>query len=368
MKLIDLNFHVHREFGSLNDAVASHKEALGYVDHIKDQVEIQVIKHIGREETAVINDVKYLSFNSSAGFFSIPFKTLSYVRKQKPDVVLVQGLIFPVQLIFLHFSLERSCLLIAQNHAEGPFRIKRILQQLADRYIDAYLFTAFGNAKAWLDAGVIGRSEKIFELQEGSTSFKKQDKTFCQNRLRITGDNNFLFVGSLDKNKDPLTVLSGFEQFLAFDDTARLYLVYQSGELLEDVKKKIAGSSLLKTAVLMVGKVEHKELEYWYNAVDFYISASHSESTGYALLESMACGCIPVISDIPSYRKIIGDGKYGSLFSAGDAHSLYNALIKLKREDRVELSRSVTDHFNKNCSFRAIADGLYSIYKTLQAI
>ena len=365
MKLIDLNFFVNNEFSSLTEAVEGHKEALGYIDYIQDKVEIEVIKHIGCDDSASINNVKYSSFKAKNGFLNIPFRTLLYVKRQKPDVVIVQGLIFPVQTIFLRFILGGKCIIIAQHHKETPFKKKRIFQKIADRCINGYLFTTVENAKYWLSHGIIRNSDKCYELLEASTPFMRMNKAECRSRLGLNANNIFLHVGRLNDVKDPLTVLSGFEKYLDKNADSRLYMIYQTEELLPEVKAKIAASELLVSSVHLVGKVRHNELEDWYSAADFYISGSHNESTGYALLESMACGCIPIVTDIPPFRKLTDDGKYGLLYTPGDPERLFKALAGLKNAGREEMSGAIIAHFNKELSFKAIADGLLSIIKKL---
>src|SRR5207302_5467774 len=98
---------------------------------------------------------------------------------------------------------------------------------------------------------------------------------------------------------------------------------------------------------------------------DFYISASHEESCGYALLEAMACGCIPVVTSIPSFKKNTGDGKFGFLFPPGEPDELLKILSNLKNINLKEFSEDVTRYFKTNLSFENIADTLYHLCETL---
>ena len=45
----------------------------------------------------------------------------------------------------------------------------------------------------------------------------------------------------------------------------------------------------------------------YYGAADVFVSGSHSEGSGYALIEAMSAGVVPVVTDIPSFRAIAGD-------------------------------------------------------------
>ena len=59
--------------------------------------------------------------------------------------------------------------------------------------------------------------------------------------------------------------------------------------------------------VHLLGKVPHAGIETLMQAADLFVSASRAESCGFAALEAMACGAVPVLSDIPSFRALTGD-------------------------------------------------------------
>lgn len=339
-----------------------HKESLLYIEDIKKLLLVQVIKHLDYENVEEINGVRFAFFKSANRLFHIPVKTHQYIKAQQPDVVLVQGFVFPMQVIALRLTLGKKVKIIIQHHGERPFRgIKKIFQKIACGYADAFLFTAMGNADNYFKRGLIKDRSKCFEVLEASTWFKQLDKQDCRTELDITGEYNFLWVGRLDENKDPVTALKGFGKYAEQNPAAKLYMVYQEEQLLPEIKQLIAGSDALKRSVVLIGKVEHNQLNKWYSAADFYLSASHKEGSGYALLEAMACGCIPIVTDIPSYRKITGDGQLGLLYEKGNADNLLKALLKAEQIDRAKLSDKIVTHFNTNLSFKAIAEDIYQV-------
>ena len=194
--------------------------------------------------------------------------------------------------------------------------------------------------------------------------------TLCKEALgkKITGmsgEKNFIWVARLNSNKDPFTVLKGFELYCTANSAARLYMIYQTEELLEYCKAIIAASPLLKQAVHLIGKKEHHELEDWYNAADFYISGSHSEGSGYALVEAMACGCVPVVTRIPSFTQITGSGKYGFLFEPGNIADLYQKLQDTDAINLQQYAQSVHEHSQTSLSYQAVADQIYQLASKL---
>jgi len=245
--------------------------------------------------------------------------------------------------------------------------VKKIVQKIACGYSDVFLFTAIGNAENYFKEGLITDKNKCFEVLEASTWFTKLDKQGCRRELGMTGEYNFLWVGRLDENKDPLTALKGFEKYVVNNPAAKLYMIYQEEQLLPRIKGLIAASEALQKAVIFVGKVEHNQLNKWYSAADFYLSASHKEGSGYALLEAMACGCIPVVTDIPSYRKITDDGRLGLLYEKGNSDDLLETLLKVDQIDKDKLSDEIVTHFNNRFSFKAIAEDIYQVCQKLTA-
>jgi glycosyltransferase involved in cell wall biosynthesis len=269
--------------------------------------------------------------------------------------------------ILLRLFLKRSVKIIVQHHGEQPFRgIKKQLQKIAGKCTDAWLFTSIGNAQKWIDQKIIPQSGSCYELPEASTSFKRlSNKSSIKNELGIIGNQNFLWVGRLNENKDPLTVVNGFAHFAAGHTEAVLYMIFQEQTLLDDITKMIKQENI-KNQVVLVGSKPHDELEKWFNAADFYISGSWQEGSGYALIEAIACGCIPVVTDIPPFRKLTANGSLGFLYPPGHSIILHQQLKKAVMVDRRVWAEDLVAHFHKNLSFKKIARELDRIcHKTL---
>jgi glycosyltransferase involved in cell wall biosynthesis len=119
----------------------------------------------------------------------------------------------------------------------------------------------------------------------------------------------------------------------------------------------------LNGQVVLVGRKGHDELRAWYSAADFYISGSHSEGSGYALIEAMACGCIPVVTHIPSYRKMTDNGRLGFLYTPGNSEELFQVLERLTADDA--LRQEVGKYFEEKLSFEAIGRSIADVCRSL---
>jgi glycosyltransferase involved in cell wall biosynthesis len=362
IKLVDLTYHSHLNYTRPEQVKENHAPALAFASYLKNYVDITFVKHASFEQHVIMDDVPYYFFRGKNRFWSVSVKTHRFIKALKPDIILVQGLVFPVQVMFLRLFCNQKFKLIIQHHGELPSTgIKGYLEKIACSLADAFLFTAAGNADVWKKKNIIKRDAKVFELLEASTGFKPIEKQLSKTYTGITSETSFLWVGHLNANKDPMTVLSGFEQHLRAKPGAKLYMIYQTDELLSRIDQKLASNKLLSASVVLVGKVTNAAMPYWFSAADYYISGSRKEGSGYALLEGIACGCIPVVTDIPPYKKITANGKYGFLYPPGDADMLAQTLKETESINPKEMSAAVLAHFNQCLSFKTIADDLVEI-------
>ena len=164
-----------------------------------------------------------------------------FIKKEKPGVVFINGLVFPLQVIQLRLKLGSSVKIILIHRSEKPFTgIKKYLQRFADRFVDAYLFTSSGFGKGWVQHGNIGNIKKIHECMHGSSVFQPGNRSDARTLLSVTGSPVYLWVGRLNANKDPVTVVKAFRNFLVHQPEASLYMIYHTEELLEEVKILVA--------------------------------------------------------------------------------------------------------------------------------
>ena len=76
----------------------------------------------------------------------------------------------------------------------------------------------------------------------------------------MRGSPAVLWVGRLNANKDPLTVLDGFERSLAWLPDAALTMIYSTDELLGQVRLRVAGAPALRARVHLVGAVPRERI------------------------------------------------------------------------------------------------------------
>jgi glycosyltransferase involved in cell wall biosynthesis len=63
--------------------------------------------------------------------------------------------------------------------------------------------------------------------------------------------------------------------------------------------------------ITYLGKMGHEKVIQWLSSAKIYCQVSYTESYGVAVMEAMACGCIPVVSD----KDNLGDSVKGNKFA-----------------------------------------------------
>ncbi len=333
----------------------------GLVECLSKENKVISIKQINYEGICEHNGVQhhFVNLNREKTYYSV--KLNRYVKKLNPDIVFVQGLHQPLQVIQLRTLLNKKTRIMVQHHAEKPFTgIKKYFQIIADHYIDAYFFASKTMGLDWVNNGNLLSPQKIHEVMEVSSVFYPIDKAAAKLKTGVKGNPVYLWVGRLNENKDPINVVKAFLRFADANPVAHLYMIYHTDELLGDIKVLLKNGDA-GSQVTLVGKVAHDDLLYWYNSADFIVSGSHYEGSGTAVCEAMSCGCIPVVTDIPSFRMITDGGNCGILYEAGNQDALLAALNATLELDRQQKQAHTLNFYQSTLSFEAIAHKIQGI-------
>src|SRR5687768_11390879 len=98
------------------------------------------IERISYEGEYRQNGVQYLFIRLNRIKALFPGHMHQVIKSLQPDVVFVNGFIFPLQIIQLRWKLGPGVKIIVINHAEKPpGGFRRLLQRKADRYVHKYL-------------------------------------------------------------------------------------------------------------------------------------------------------------------------------------------------------------------------------------
>jgi glycosyltransferase involved in cell wall biosynthesis len=267
------------------------------------------------------------------------------------DLLHVQGLAFAADAFAVARRLPQLPIL-CQDHADRPPRWWRT--RAWKRWytaVSAVAFTAEEQALPFVDAGVFGAAMPVFAIPESSSRFTPGDQGHARAASGLHGDPCVAWVGHLDRNKDPLAVVDGIARAAHRLPGLQLWCAFGSAPLLPEVKAMVHAHPHLEGRVHLLGRLPHAQIQTMMRAADVFVSGSHREGSGYALLEALACGAMPIATDIPPFRAVTG-GIAGRLWPPGDASGFADALVDAW--SRPVSRATVRSHFDAHLSFAAV--------------
>lgn len=114
---------------------------------------------------------------------------------------------------------------------------------------------------------------------------------------------------ALEKNYNVDVVIKYFAEMHKVNSNIRLVIAHDGTEKQNLVK--LVKSYAIENKVDFVGFLNENEQKEYYRKSGYYFSLPASDSTSVSLLEAMAYGCIPIVSDIPANKEWIINGENG---------------------------------------------------------
>jgi glycosyltransferase involved in cell wall biosynthesis len=161
-------------------------------------------------------------------------------------------------------------------------------------------------------------------------------------------DPNFSRVGiekKMNLHHRPITVVSN-RNLLAIYDVSSLiraiplvlkeepnvrFVIAGDGSERDKLEKN-AEDLKVKEFVQFLGRIPHEKMPDLLSRADIYVSTSLYDGTSVSLLEALASGAFPVVTDIPANREWISDGENGFLFPINKEECLANKILESIRD------------------------------------
>ena len=372
LRAVHVSFHADRERRAPDQLLAAWPTLSDVASALhRSGVDVSVVQRAHATGTVERHGVSYHFVDDAS---RIPRRMIVHVASLAPDVIHVRGIHHMAAVAALTRSCDAPVLL--QDHATRiPGGWRATAWRWALRSVAGAAFTTVEQARPFRDAGLFRDDMPIFPVLEGSSAFTPDDRNEARRVTGMFGDPCLLWTGRLDDNKDPLTLLGAIERVARKLPDVRLWMCYGKAPSLDAVRHRIAESELLRERVVLLGTRPHAELELRHRAADFYVQTSHHEAGGFSLLEAIACGTTPIVTDIPAARRIVGD--VGALVPVENPSALAAAIVSFWRmhegDEADYLPRALaTKHrvrarFDAALSYDAIALELRSAYGALAA-
>jgi len=289
-----------------------------------------------------------------------------------------------------HFNINWKLL----NNINSIIRIRKLVHQISPDiihshslwypgylgvYIKDYPFvvTVLNGDVLWTKKD-IGRKLSIYEKSRTKRALRNADLITCgskelidacikkvadKNKVCITGEwgvdlTKFNTNGNKAEIRRKLNIPDNFKMVLSPRNIGSLYnlnkIIQAMPKVVGKVKnayfvffwgekntarekelKNLASELGVKNAVRFAGYINSDMVPLYHKASDVMVSVSQYDSGPVALKESMACGNVPVISDLPSVREWIKDGWNGILVDPNNVDQIADSIIKLLENDQM---------------------------------
>jgi phosphatidylinositol alpha-mannosyltransferase len=174
-----------------------------------------------------------------------------------------------------------------------------------------------------------------------------------------------VFLGRIDEPRKGLSVL--LDAFVAVQrryPSARLLVAGHGGDGAALVPDEV------RDRVAFLGQVSDLDRARLLASADVFVAPqTGGESFGVVLLEAMAAGAPVVASDLAAFRDVLGGGRFGEMFAAGDSAACAEAVMTLLSDDvrREALHRSGPAQARCYDWTRLVPD-IEAVYETVRAL
>lgn len=125
------------------------------------------------------------------------------------------------------------------------------------------------------------------------------------------------------------------------------------GEEKDTLQQRVRYSSQsIHERVCIEGRLSHRQMLDVWRSADICVLASEYEGTSIAMLEAMACGCVPVVTRVSGTSAVVTPGENGYFVEVGDMAEMVRIIQRLavERDEVARLGfgahRTVLDRFS----------------------
>lgn len=177
-----------------------------------------------------------------------------------------------------------------------------------------------------------------------------------------------LYVGRLHQRKGLEELVQAFNKVAERNDNIRLKI---AGPENERYRQELLGMLTLKAQerVFFLGRIPHQQLCALYNTAWATVFPSRAEAFGITIVESMACGIAPIVTNRASGPEIIEDGETGWLVDITDSQGMSEIILKAFQNPKqtLQMGLKARERAVQKFSLEKIIESNLAYYKTLIA-
>ncbi|MEP7211732.1 MAG: glycosyltransferase family 4 protein [Acidobacteriota bacterium] len=300
--------------------------------------------------------------------FALPFRFLAKLRFERPDIVHLNTAFIPLAIVRDAALAGAARILnvpVLLHIHGGPF----VMDEIKNPAIEA---AARGLLK--MSSAVV-----VFSKRESDSLAKRFPGTKIHvlpnavplddviDAERGTGEKTFIFFGRLHESKGIRHIVDACRELKAQGFSFK-FVCYGAGsekEFFTSSMTKMLGDRFSYRGVAK-GVAKWKAL----SEADIFFLPSRDEGLPLALLEAMAAGCVPVMSESGAVADVIDDGRNGFLIEAGNTTQTVGRLKNLISESVLgwnTLRKNARETVRERFDFADYVAKLNKIYKETAA-
>lgn len=151
-------------------------------------------------------------------------------------------------------------------------------------------------------------------------------------------------------------IIDGFAEFNGNHPDWKL-IIAGRGPLTEALKEQ--AKKLPDDSYEFIGFVDYETNMAYYQKSTLYVSIPSSDGTSVSLLEAMACGAIPILSDLPANNEWVKSGNNG-VIAGNSLNEAFEEALKLDQAAVIDLNKGIIEKKATKEANRKIFEGIYA--------
>lgn len=207
------------------------------------------------------------------------------------------------------------------------------------------------------------KSKKIKVVGQGIDT-----DTFCRDNKYNRSASTFLFVGRISPVKKLDVLIDALFLLVKEGQDVALSIVggadYGDKEYFNSIRRNIRSYNL-EGRVDFIGRVPNKSMAKFYNEHEFLINLTETGSFDKAILEAMACECLPIVSN-KAYENIFPQDLQSLLIFPQDNSEILaekiKEVMKMSYRQKLNAGNRLREIVVENHSLNTLGNRLYSIF------
>ncbi len=138
---------------------------------------------------------------------------------------------------------------------------------------------------------------------------------------------SFIALGRLAKNKQIDKLILLFNLLVQQDKRYTLHIIGPDSDNLRPSLENLIKEKNLSQNIFLHGSLDDSEIRNLFSKSLYYISASSYEGFGITAIESMSAYCIPILNNIPTFKKLIEENNCGLLIDVNNLEETKNQIL-----------------------------------------